>query len=197
MKRIISAITLIALLMAALCACSSDTESGYSGNGDLTYADIDAIEDTDLSYFIFTVTGDTAVLKSFKSDGDYPTSIRIPSEYNGMKVTAISEECFANCTELVNVVLPSTVYSIGARAFYNCTSLKAVVLTESVRSFGDAVFYGCSSLQYIKLPKSLTSIGSGIFSACLNLQRIFVYEKSTAYTHFSESGFKLELQVIE
>ncbi len=198
MKRIISVIALIAVLAVSFCACSSsDNGSGYSGNGDLTYADINAIETTDHDYFIFSVNGDTAVLKSFKSSANYPPVVRIPSEYNGVKVTSIAADCFVNCDKLETVVIPDSVYSIGARAFYNCTSLKAVVIPENVKTFGESVFYGCSSLEYIKLPKSLTSISSGTFSACLNLKRIFVYSGSTAYTYFSNAGFKMELQVID
>ncbi len=55
------------------------------------------------------------------------TSVTIPAEYNGQKVTQIAGSAFANCTALEEINLPDTIESIAtATAFSGCTSLRAV-----------------------------------------------------------------------
>ena len=44
------------------------------------------------------------------------------------------------------VVIPSSVTSIGPGAFYDCSSLTSISIPDSVTSIGDSAFYGCSSL---------------------------------------------------
>ena len=58
----------------------------------------------------------------------------------------VSEETFANCTNVEHVVIPATVIKIGRNAFQNCTNLADVVVPESVRDIDENAFDGCSNL---------------------------------------------------
>ena len=52
------------------------------------------------------------------------------------------------------------------RAFSFCRSLSEIVIPSSVTSIGDWAFYGCDSLLEIVIPSSVTSIGKGAFCFC-------------------------------
>ncbi len=55
------------------------------------------------------------------------SSITIPAEYNGAKVTQITGSAFANCASLQKIDLPDTIELIAtATAFTGCTALEAV-----------------------------------------------------------------------
>ena len=52
------------------------------------------------------------------------------------------------------------------RAFSCCVTLSEIVIPSSVTSIGDSAFSGCRSLTEIVIPSSVTSIGKGAFSNC-------------------------------
>ena len=68
------------------------------------------------------------------------------------------------CRSLFEIVIPSSVTSIGDSAFSGCDSLSEIVIPSSVTSIGDHAFFGCRSLFEIVIPSSVTSIGKGAFS---------------------------------
>ena len=81
--------------------------------------------------------------------------------------------------EITDLVIPSSVTSIGGYAFYRCSGLKSIVIPNGVTTIGVSAFYGCSGLTTITIPKSVTSIGetgeylgSGVFSGCDKLTSI-------------------------
>lgn len=81
--------------------------------------------------------------------------------------------------EITDLVIPSTVTSIGGYAFYKCSGLKSIVIPNGVTTIGVSAFYGCSGLTTITIPESVTSIGetgdylgSGVFSGCDGLTSI-------------------------
>ena len=51
-------------------------------------------------------------------------------------------------------------------AFYGCRSLSEIVIPSSVTSIGDSAFAGCRSLSEIVIPSSVTCIGKGAFYKC-------------------------------
>ena len=78
------------------------------------------------------------------------TVINVPSEINGLTVTAIGENAFKDQTTITKVILPDTITSIGRRAYYGCTNLKESNIPVNVSEIGNQPFYksGIESLTY-------------------------------------------------
>ena len=74
------------------------------------------------------------------------TSIVIPEEYKGLKVTSIGDDVFSGCTGLTSVTIGDSVTTIGSSAFRYCTGLTSVVIPNSVTSIGSSAFSGCKGL---------------------------------------------------
>ena len=89
-------------------------------------------------------------------------------------VTSIGDWAFSSCDSLSKIVIPSSVTSIGKGAFSYCDSLLEIVIPSSVTSIGDSAFYGCYSLSEIVIPSSVTSIADGAFSSCDSLSEIVI-----------------------
>ena len=99
----------------------------------------------------------------------------------------ICDRAFLYCSSLSEIVIPSSVTSIGDSAFSSCDSLSEIVIPSSVTSIGDSAFYGCYSLSEIVIPSSVTSIGDGAFSSCDSLSEIVIPSSviSVGYGAFS------------
>ena len=93
------------------------------------------------------------------------TSVDIPSEIKGSRVTAIGNKAFYTNKTIQQVNIPDTVLTIGEQVFYNCDYLNNVKLPENLTSLGYHAFASCDSLYNITLPASLTKIGYAPFDA--------------------------------
>ena len=93
------------------------------------------------------------------------TSVDIPSEIKGSRVTAIGNKAFYSNKTIQQVNIPDTVLTIGEQVFYNCDYLNNVKLPENLTSLGYHAFASCDSLYNITLPASLTKIGYSPFDA--------------------------------
>ena len=71
---------------------------------------------------------------------------------------------FYFCDSPSEIVIPSSVTSIGDLAFSFCRSLSEIVIPSSVTSIGDRAFCGCSSLKYISIPKSVICLNGNPFA---------------------------------
>ena len=100
---------------------------------------------------------------------DSLSEIVIPSS-----VTSIGYSAFFGCDSLSEIVIPSSVTSIGKGAFSSCDSLSEIVIPSSVTSIGDHAFSGCDSLSEIVIPSGVTSIGNYAFSGCSSLKYIYI-----------------------
>ena len=103
------------------------------------------------------------------------SEIVIPSS-----VASIGDSAFSWCSSLSEIVIPSSVTSIGDSAFSRCDSLLEIVIPSSVTSIGDSAFYDCYSLSEIVIPSSVTSIGKGAFSFCDSLSEIVIPSSVTS-----------------
>lgn len=77
-------------------------------------------------------------------------------------------------TPVEEIILPSTLKTLGNAAFSGATQLKAIDLPEGVMFADNAagIFSDCSSLTSIDLPASVTQIPSSAFSGCTSLRTV-------------------------
>jgi len=100
--------------------------------------------------------------------------IIIPSIYNNLPVTSISERGFIEFTSLNNIIIPEGIINVGSQAFQYCSSLTNISIPASVITIGGSAFRECSNLTSISISSGVTSIGSNAFSGCSNLSSINV-----------------------
>ena len=96
-------------------------------------------------------------------------------------VTSIGASAFDGCTGLTYVTIPNSVTSIGMYAFCDCKSLTSIEIPSSVTRIDDDIFSGCSGLTFVKIPSSVTRILWGAFDGCTKLSSI-VCEATTPPT---------------
>ena len=89
-------------------------------------------------------------------------------------ITNTSGVNFNNKRNLLKILLPENLTSIGNNAFYNCYSLTSITIPNSVTSIGYEAFEDCSSLTSISIPNSVTSIGSSAFYDCDALTSVHI-----------------------
>ncbi len=107
--------------------------------------------------FNYIITNGTVTITGYNCAS---VGVSIPSTIAGLPVTSIGEAAFANCSSLIEVVIPNSVISIGDYAFDGCRSLTSVTIPNSVRSIGHDAFDLCSGLRNVTLGNSVTP-GSG------------------------------------
>ena len=81
---------------------------------------------------------------------------------------------FLNGEEIVNLVIPDGVTSVGNDAFSGCSGLTSVTIPDSVTSIGTWAFSGCSGLTSITIPDSVTNIGAYAFYGCSGLRTLYL-----------------------
>ena len=120
-----------------------------------------------------------------KYSKDRRKMLKVPRELSGAYsvkegTRIICDEAFWWCESLPDIVIPTSVTSIGDSAFSWCRSLSEIVIPSSVTSIGDRAFEDCSSLKYISIPKSVIGLNGNPFAEwngkleCLSPN--FVYE---------------------
>jgi uncharacterized repeat protein (TIGR02543 family) len=102
------------------------------------------------------------------------------------EITNTSGVNFNDKTNLMRVVLPANLTSIGISAFSSCSSLASVTIPDSVTSIGEWAFSGCSSLTSLTIPNNVTSIGSYAFNSCDALTSITI---PNSVTSIEENAF--------
>ena len=194
----------------------SVSRQGYSGNVTSTptaviVSDLDA---NGLRYRLINNNTAFSVSKGMATD----VNITIQAVYNGLPVTTIPENGFANYTNLTSIFIPESITEVGDDAFYGCTNLsitwnynpeltaynfkeylKEVNISDSVTSIGWAAFSGCSSLTSITIPNSVTSIDRYAFSGCSSLSITWYYNPLLSYDSGSlstESFFETYLKTV-
>lgn len=99
------------------------------------------------------------------------TNVVVPETLGGYPVTAM-ERAFDNNDEIMTVVLPSTLKTLGGYTFWGCDNLRRVTFNSDITAIGDFEFFQCRVLEDFMLPESVTSIGMKAFSGCRALTKL-------------------------
>jgi len=101
--------------------------------------------------------------------GGTATVVKIVKEFWGLPVIQIEDDAFM-WRDLIEVIIPDSVTTIGNGAFKECINLTSINIPDSVTTIGSEAFSGCSSLTNVTIPDSVTDIGASAFSGCRKLQ---------------------------
>ena len=115
------------------------------------------------------------------SDNKYlPKTLKKITILEGCKT--IGGSTFNNCTDLVSVVIPSSVISIGSSAFIGCASLTNIEISPNnkfydsrdncnavIETSTNTLICGCKKTV---IPNGVTSIGDYAFKDCYYIENI-------------------------
>ncbi len=132
-SKLIYLFILILVLSAVLVACN--------------YTDDDVYTSEELE---FTLNEDGESYSLSGIGGYRRNLLTIPSSYNGLPVTRISDGAISGGKWLESITIPGTVTSIGENAFYDCVRLNKVTIGSSVTEIGANAFCGCTALATVK-----------------------------------------------
>ena len=107
-------------------------------------------------------------IKRFVSYGHMPSKIVLEEG-----LTEIPDSTFSR-SDIVEVVLPSTITKIGDGAFYNCTNLKRINLGDNLNFVGESAFKGCVSLEELYLGHSFQTSYVSSFSGLSGLKKVIL-----------------------
>ncbi len=96
--------------------------------------------------FVYAYYDEKGYLIGYKQTSRTEISLPLTFDCNGKKVTsyAVGDFAFAMSSyypQMVNLVIPSSVESIGKNAFADCATLETIDMSLSVRSVGEKAFY--------------------------------------------------------
>ena len=148
----------------------SDPSTEYYG---FSITDISAATDADYNEYLqqFFIIEPDGVITAYTGCA---AKVTIPSEINGIKVTAIGPSAFLGETNttLTTIVIPEGVTEIGEGALGWQENLTEVFLPESLTKIGSGAFAGCANLEKINIPKGVTEIDAHAFSECYALTEV-------------------------
>ncbi|WP_308654000.1 PL29 family lyase N-terminal domain-containing protein [uncultured Alistipes sp.] len=163
------------IIVKSICLQNWDT----NGDGELSYDEAAAVTT------IGTIFKENTEIREFK-ELKYFTGL-----------TAIDDQAFYNCNNLLSIEIPQNVQSIGSESFfcqyyipdpgttiYN-SSLISVILPNGLKSIGTKSFAYCEQLKNIKFPNSILSIGTAAFRHCHNLTSIEIPQGAIESSAFS------------
>ena len=86
-------------------------------------------------------------------------------------ITKIKDGAYSENEDIVSVILPDSIVTIGNRAFFCCSNLVSVTMQNGVKTIMEGAFAVCSSLRNVEIPDSVKTMGKGVFYGCDELSR--------------------------
>ncbi len=137
--------------------------------------------------FYYSIGDEGIIISEYVGSDMY---VIIPEEVDGMPVREIGEWAFAT-KNIVSVVIPEGVTSIGYSAFYECSQLTEITLPDSLLTIGEWAF-AKTALEEIYIPDGIETLGEFAFQ---DSENVVVYLWGEAYTY--EVAKKLMLEIEE
>lgn len=103
-------------------------------------------------------------------------------------VTTLSDYGFAGCSNMKEIVLPSTMEILGTYSLRDCAALTEVKVPEGVRLIGAKVFSVCAGLKKIYLPLSLKAVDMKAFEKTTELKEVVYAGNSSQWNQIRISG---------
>ncbi|WP_456108290.1 leucine-rich repeat protein [Ruminococcus sp.] len=155
----------------------------------------------------YSVTNDNEI--NIIGCNENATSVEIPEEIDGKRVTSIGYSAFSGCTNLTEITIPNSITSIEESAFSGCASLKNVYISD-LESWckidfsnhasnplcnGANLYINGELVTKLTIPDDVTEIGTYAFSGCTSLREITI--PNASYSHvISELSSSKNLKVI-
>jgi hypothetical protein len=136
--------------------------NGFDSNGDGEISTTEADQAQYLEASVFSGSKDVTTMSDLQ-------------HFTGLQY--ITGQCFKNCTNLKDIIIPNGPYGIFYYAFQNCTSLTAIEIPASIEFLGYGAFAGCSSLVEVKVhaaDPSFITVDENPFDE-LDLSKITLY----------------------
>lgn len=97
------------------------------------------------------------------------------------KLASLGDRCFAECSELEFITLPSKLRTIGEYAFHRCTKLgPSIIVPSTVMRIPQSAFEGCTTLSSVWMNQSangvsgVNRIGCRAFYGCTSLESMIL-----------------------
>ncbi|MBQ3120691.1 MAG: leucine-rich repeat protein [Peptococcaceae bacterium] len=84
--------------------------------------------------FNYIIENGAAVITGY--GGFEPKVLEIPAELDGIPVRAIGDAAFLNFEKITKVIIPENVEEIRASAFSGCWNLKEIILPSTLKTIG-------------------------------------------------------------
>ena len=169
--------------------CEIDLPYGITRIGDDTFADCSSLTEISIPNSVTSIGNEAFKNCNSLTSVNIPNSVKSIGSYafhrdNGSPMKLIVEDISSwleisfswdigdyylysdENTEINNLVIPSTVTSIGAYCFNRCKNITSVELPNSLEKIGESAFEGCSELTSVNFPYGLKEIGSFAFKGC-------------------------------
>jgi hypothetical protein len=191
MRKTISILLTLILLLALLTGCNSDDQNVMTDSPTDALAEtpteaptekptekpIEKPTETPLEHFEYEISeGKSAVyINRYLGTDDY---VKIPDFIEGLPVTAIngtqSKGAFED-SAVHSVSMPNTVSVIGKNAFKNCSEIEYIYFVSALREIGESAFENCSAIITCNLEFSaLERIGERAFYGCTTIKRVYL-----------------------
>ncbi len=113
------------------------------------------------------------------TDNYQESELEIPAEYDGIAVTSIDANAFAQQSALISVAVPDSVTKIGAFAFSECTALEKITLPSAITEIPESMCHGCTSLKKVELD-GIAVIGKRAFYGCSTIRNVTIAQTVTS-----------------
>ena len=115
--------------------------------------------------------------------GDYNTSGSVANalytndtkfvsiDLSGSTIDSIVDYAFGYCTNLIDIIIPESIISIGSNVFRS-SGITKINIPDNCISIGLGAFYSCTSLTKVTIGYNVASVGYRAFNNCTKLTSV-------------------------